>query len=438
LDCSENNESDEKSLILDQQLEDTDFFTEQDIAKITSREFNNVKPHIIKRSNYTIDQCQFLDDVEIKSEKLFTVHLCRIRTAWYKPYLHYYIIVELNEKISLYIGFNKVKGGFKVINYVWTKEIISHRKKLMGKELVIRLNKILNMENYSFVYRNCEHVARFLYDGIWFCSQMSLIHSKLGHLVFEEKYIDQYPEEIIKEYDSIKTKSPLLFKNVTRFKSILNQDHKNIIFFGPTGVGKSNLINHLSKTISCQSQRSPRSITQMVEFVECEGPSKTFNLIDTVGVNHSNDWESIFKAVTDRIGNKIIICQGWLVIKFSDRLDEVTKERVQTFYNWVKNNKRVEEYRIVFTHYSFTIDKEEKDRIKSEFLDDLKKMRIDNDFLFTMIDMVDDSNYKAYQRYSRSALSKRIINWINNLDHGEVLMPKYEPNEFFSENEFKV
>lgn len=376
---------------------------------IKNEDENFTKHKVIKRQGVVSMDTSFDDPV-------ITVEICALRTNWYKPYLHYFIKVNTNQGVRR-IGFEWVDNELAVVAIACVDEGKCLNKKEMITELFLnRLNLVLGMNNYSLLYRNCEHIARFLYDGVWYCSQINRLHKWFGDIFkFEEQWIDQCP--IPEPVDDVKyeldTNSPLKYVSKVRFKKTIDPETTNILLFGPTGVGKSNLINHLSGVRCCRSKRSPDSITQMVEFVNCVGKHKSFNLIDTIGVNHSYDWQMIFQGVKDRIGKDIPVFEAWLLIKLDDRLSDDNRMRIYKFYQWVKKQKKIRAHKIIFTHCRHIYKEEERERMKLEMLKVFDVMKIER-ARYSLVDLFDETSWK--NREIHKVISDNIRGWILDMD----------------------
>ena len=132
--------------------------------------------------------------------------------------------------------------------------------KLTG-EVKERMKKVCGASNYSLALRNCEHVARYIHCGAWLCFQMVgngvLKQLFVDHMSEFTKKINTLPDELVQ---AELEKTPLYPQEMidafeeagtvkwTRTKgALIERDAKlyNIVFIGPTGSGKSHLINNL-------------------------------------------------------------------------------------------------------------------------------------------------------------------------------------------------
>ena len=120
-----------------------------------------------------------------------------------------------------------------------------------------RMKRVVGATNYSVALRNCEHVARYIQTGSWFSFQISEKGS-LRKIFFKDmaastKIINKLPEELkdksaelIVIYDEIESGGDMILQVMPKAALTLDDDLAyNIRFLGPTGSGKSSLINLL-------------------------------------------------------------------------------------------------------------------------------------------------------------------------------------------------
>jgi len=102
---------------------------------------------------------------------------------------------------------------------------------------------------------------------------------------------NQYPEELLEERKS----GPIILnlphepylKYLASINTVPRDDAFNVLFLGPTGAGKSRLINLLMDYDICPSSDSANSVTSQVQVLKTQGfvgsHRRTINLIDTIG-----------------------------------------------------------------------------------------------------------------------------------------------------------
>ena len=144
-----------------------------------------------------------------------------------------------------------------------------------------RMTKLCGATNYSLALRNCEHAARYVHVGAWVCFQMVgegiLTKQFCSWMSQHTKLINIAPYElqVTTDVSHKPLYSEMQVKEVkyqfTKKSSVLDASQKKkytILFLGPTGAGKSRLINLLFNQEVARSKASSDSITKEVNFFE--------------------------------------------------------------------------------------------------------------------------------------------------------------------------
>jgi len=167
-----------------------------------------------------------------------------------------------------------------------------------------RMNRVNMASNFSFCLRNSEHLMKYIVYGRWISEQMKIGGNLRNHF---KEHLDQenvkliaiMPKELKLDQENSKERKPLFseLKGAITFNKTLDsnevmamsEDAYNVIFVGPTGVGKSTLINLLFNEVQlCKTDETSSSVTRDVSVLNgnytCkDGEDITINVIDTIG-----------------------------------------------------------------------------------------------------------------------------------------------------------
>jgi hypothetical protein len=234
----------------------------------------------------------------------------------------------------------------------------------MGQDVRDRARHVLGMSNYSLCLRNCEHVANYIFRGRWISNQMD---SDMGNILnkFRKKMlgnqirlVNTFPSCIRPHIFNNEVTNKLYsfiedHYNATRFDYYLDssEDTYNVLVVGPTGAGKSHLINVLFNQAICASQVSHHSITREIYFIR--GRGKVYNVqrrelveqnivvADTIGLCDT-DWDDakIINLIKGRVCSNFKSIDAVYIVFRAERLSKEHVANIKNILRWLNYEKR--------------------------------------------------------------------------------------------------
>ena len=238
-----------------------------------------------------------------------------------------------------------------------------------------RIHNVLGATNYSIMLRNSEHLARYIHCGRWISPQTT---TKTN---LKKKFLTHMPENRIKLLNTLP--SELITNTISERTEIYNNDTQNrltfekkqqcltdddnlfynIVFIGPTGCGKSSLINLLFNETVTISEGGATSVTRGVSFLQGSGELKeTFdgismeiiqpklNVIDTIGLCDSEmDEDEVFSYIKDKLQTNLLHIDR-VVMVCSGRVQGCHQDAMKNFMKWLK-------YKEFKTNFAFIYNK---------------------------------------------------------------------------------
>lgn len=248
-----------------------------------------------------------------------------------------------------------------------------------------RIRHVVGMKNYSLCLRNCEHVGNYIFTGKWVSTQMSPDESLVK---FFKKYFMKHTQAMVNSFPA--SIRPHLFteQSVTRIPvySFLEnsfsatgidyyldaKEHSyNIAVFGPTGSGKSHLINVLFNHQGlCASEASHKAVTREVFFVRgrgevldvASGTSQMRDIViaDTVGLCDT-EWDdtATFKLIESRVTSNMRRLDAVIIVFRCDRLEKQHIDNIKVILKWLNySHKNFSRFIFVSTKADFLEDGE--------------------------------------------------------------------------------
>jgi len=260
--------------------------------------------------------------------------------------------------------------------------IIADRFKL-DSNVRQRMRNVCGATNYSLALRNCEHLARYIRSGSWVCVQMLgegiLKRSFFDYMTIYTKLINCPPKELDVEVVS----GGQIFENNESFArlpgSVVGKFNKheraltkmddaryNILMLGPTGAGKSHLINMIFNEEIVASASSPQSVSRDLsfskgtfEFYNNGSTVKDVTVIDTIGLCDSllNEQE-VLTMIKSKVQVNLVYLDK-VVVVCSGRIEAAHARAIKRFLSWLKYSQYKDKFMFIYNKAE-GLTKEEK------------------------------------------------------------------------------
>lgn len=231
----------------------------------------------------------------------------------------------------------------------------------LQKDVLQRMEQVLGASNYSLTLRNSEHVARYIQCGAWISFQMvggGVLNKKFKKRSKEfSAYLNQPPEELkppkkdlLSIYPEHKFTDHVIFHKTRMKLDEKSNDNYNIVFLGPTGSGKSSLINRLFNCTVMATDNGVKSVTRNIHYSEGEytfhdynckkkKKGKAITIIDTVGMCDSTlSKQEVYNMIKYSLKTNILHIDK-VVIVCSGRIESNHVDAIKQFMQWLNYKK---------------------------------------------------------------------------------------------------
>lgn len=300
----------------------------------------------------------------------------------------------------------------KISNNVYSNyEIVEQFK--MDQKTRDRIRMILGIKSQSILFQNSEHIANYIHSGEWLSSQTE----ENGHIyndsikindlprssakyTFKDVFIECFNSDFkilintfpssIYPYNSEENSiypfitTGLLNPKLHFYLDYNNNSAFNVLLIGPTGAGKSHLINALLNRRIVKSQASLKSVTKEFYFIKCQNKGrKELILTDTVGLCDTEySEEELIAMIKGRINENFRSVDVVLIVLPMDRITSEKSKSIKFVLDWLNYEKYGKRFTFVITK-SVNTNNEVKNLRKKELMDILKLS--DVDIIFTEI-----------------------------------------------------
>jgi len=267
------------------------------------------------------------------------------------------------------------------------EDSIEEQKFTKDAAVIERMREVCGSRGYSLCFRNSEHLSRYIFRGGWNCSQMlpgSHMHEAFARHMepHQKKLLNSKPKNLIRELKQLP-----LYEDVEGFVKYErspqaidpeDDDAFNIVLLGPTGCGKSNLINHYFNTTVSQTAGCAESVTRDILFflgraLLARAPSQMMpdwhletrkvNIIDTIGLCDSVIPTEIVQQLIKQklkgnlahIDRVVIVCAG--------RIELQQQEAVKQMMDWLQFKKYPENFTFVYNKSDMLTEEEREEAL---------------------------------------------------------------------------
>ena len=303
-------------------------------------------------------------------------------------YQHWFIT---DGRMVIEFGNGDVLENTVTVHNIPKHDYVVDQEFTMTEDVKERMKRVCGMTNYSLGLRNCEHVAHYIQSGVWVCFQMT----KKGALkdLFVEvmkknaQHVNVLPDELKDEPNGVTTiyldcdRSMNLTVAMKRGLTQAETDNAyNILFLGPTGSGKSTLINHLFNATVCKTGATAVSVTRELQFAQGTTTlTRTYmkdgvrvskmiqvrkiNVIDTIGF-----CDTVFSAtqILSMIKSSVKVNMAHIdrvVIVCSNRIERDHATAIKQFMGWLQYEQYKSNFVFIYNKADGLTEGEKKQNI---------------------------------------------------------------------------
>jgi GTP-binding protein EngB required for normal cell division len=156
----------------------------------------------------------------------------------------------------------------------------------------------------------------------------------------------------------------------------INEDTYNVLVIGPTGAGKSHLINVIFNQEISDSKSSHFSVTREICFIKGRGRvyseqrknfvERSVCVIDTIGLCDT-EWndEIIINLIKGRVSNNFKHIDVVLIVFKTDRIQPSVAASIKKVLEWLKYRNNWARFQFICTH-SENVENEEEDTLREQ------------------------------------------------------------------------
>jgi GTP-binding protein EngB required for normal cell division len=234
-------------------------------------------------------------------------------------------------------------------------------------EVKCRMRLVLGATNHSWCLRNSEHVARYIQSGTWHSLQMTgddpLFKAFKGALGEKVSLVNTLPKDLQPKRSRHSVTgnavyqawcSPYDVEYTGKSPSLIPQDGDvNVVVLGPTGSGKSSIINALFNKRVCPVKASALSVTRQMEIYsgymkDAQRVTKKLNVIDTIGFCDSIIPPEEIMALVKQFIRANVVSVHKVVIVCSGRIEAAQATQIKHLLQWLGYSRHKSEFVFIY------------------------------------------------------------------------------------------
>ena len=307
-----------------------DFFKNFSQPKVISKDINSWDKHYLSYdSDIRKESFRTLEFIQNVNE----IHLGYTRKQWESfDYNHYFVTIG---NFVIEFSLHKDKSKYTVnINKNMRSDFHKDATIKMNREICSRILHVLGMDNYSFFFRNDEHVANYIIKDKWESTRsVDKDYSKYleNHIRLENNFpscIRLHPQMFKSNEPSKKIyefiEDHFVASNFGYFLDRNDDTAYNILVVGPAGAAKSHIINVFFNQEICNFSYAANDKYVEVYFIQAKGKvydaakkiyvDKPILVADTMGLETTENIE-IMEIIKSRASCELKFELVWIVLE---------------------------------------------------------------------------------------------------------------------------